>query len=110
MFCRKQLSELNEARSRFAADGIQLVAVSSDPPDETKEYADEAGIELQLLSDPNMQVISTYGLVQKDKQNAIPATYVLGKNRSIHWRYLGENVMDRVDIDQLIEIAKQAPK
>lgn len=77
--------QLQQHLSEFESAGIALFAVSYDPVDEQRQFADEFGISFPLLADPEHRVIEATGilntLVQPDEPVygiPFPGTYILG--------------------------------
>ena len=77
--------ELQQHLPEFAAAGISLFAISYDPIEEQRKFADEFGITFPLLADPDHRAIEATGilntLVQPDEAVygiPFPGTYVLG--------------------------------
>lgn len=75
---------------------------------ESAEWIAEDGIRVVLLSDPNLEVISAYGVAMDGEDIAVPATFVIRQDRTIHWSYVGESMADRPDAPELFEIARKA--
>ena len=79
-----------------------------DAAEPTAKLIEELGITIPLLSDPKLQVIARYGVVDDNKKIALPATFIIGRDHKIHWRYIGKNPGDRPDSKGLIRIAETA--
>lgn len=53
---------------------------------------DTLGLEYQILSDPEAEVIRAYGVFNLHKNNlATPATFIVDKAGAIRWQYIGRN-------------------
>lgn len=61
-FCRKQLQELEKDRQQIEASGVQLIALSYDPPATNAAAAKKLGLTFPLLSDVGSKVIDAYGV------------------------------------------------
>ena len=62
------------------------------------------GLEFQVLSDPDANVVDAYG-VWNLFQNELPApaTFIIDKQGNIRWEYIGRNALtDRADNDDII--------
>lgn len=77
--------QLQQHLEEFDRQGIAVFAISYDPVDEQREFADEFGVTFPLLADPEHRVIEATGilntLVQSDEPVygiPFPGTYVLG--------------------------------
>src|SRR4051812_12852859 len=50
--CTKQLCGYRDSLSKFSEQGVQVVGISSDPPESHKEFGAEYALGFPLLSDP----------------------------------------------------------
>jgi peroxiredoxin Q/BCP len=57
--CRAQLQALAERRAAIESAGIQLVAVSPDPPEALARLRDELGLRFALLSDESELAVTS---------------------------------------------------
>ena len=65
--------------------GLGLVAISYDPVDTLKGFADKHGITFPLLSDAGSQTITAWGLINRDATGRTagiphPGTFVIAPN------------------------------
>jgi len=65
-FCKRQLIELNEQESAFAAAGWQLVGISYDSPEKLARFAGKSNISYPLLSDTDSATIKAFGLLNEE--------------------------------------------
>lgn len=94
-FCVRQLADLRGLIT--PGENVELIAVSIDPPEKSKELAAKIGrdgkgeVGFTLLSDPGHKTIDAYGLYdpayagQDFDGIPHPAVYVLDKNRKVVW-------------------------
>ena len=61
-----------------------------------------------LLSDPALKVIGDYGVAMKGKDIAVPSTFIITKDKKIHWQYVGENMADRPNEEEMLNLALEA--
>ena len=74
-FCptsHKQLTDYADIYSRFKPLGAQLVAVSVDDPEKSRQLADELKIEFPLLSDTDFKLAGDYGVYKSDDEGPQP--------------------------------------
>lgn len=62
-FCRTQVIELQRRLDDFKAAGVSVFAISPDPSDALRSFADENGIAYPLLSDADSTVIRRFGIL-----------------------------------------------
>jgi peroxiredoxin len=100
---------------------IRLYAVSVDPPEVSKTFAEKLGsdgkgaIDFQILSDPDHKVIDAYGLrdpaYEKEKVYGIPhpAVYVIDKTGKVAWARIESDYRKR-PANSEIRVALEALK
>lgn len=88
-FARFELGELTRMREQFRKAGVQIIAISADPPQRSTMLANFLRTELPLLSDPSESLIGPLGLVQRysngEPDSAIPAFFLVGRDRRVRW-------------------------
>jgi len=65
-------------------------------------------IDLPLLSDPDLSVIMAWGVAMAGRDISVPATFVVRRDRSIAFRYLGEDQSDRPTTSALLDHVEAA--
>ena len=83
--CRTELCELRDDLSRYEADGVQLLAVSTDSKQVQKAWADAEGYQFPVLSDhwPHGAAATAYGVFNEAAGCANRATFLIDKNGTI---------------------------
>ncbi len=89
----------------FETVGVELVAISADPQEDSKKFIAEKGITAPLLSDVSLKVASAYGVAMKGRDIAVPSTFILRQNGTIAWRHVGESMADRPSNPALLRYA-----
>ena len=92
------------------AVGIRPVAISVDPPEVSRNLAQQADYTFTFLSDPNLEVTRRYDLVHTDgggKGNDIarPAEFLVDSTGTVRWVNLTENYWVRARPEQVLEVA-----
>jgi peroxiredoxin len=95
-------------KEEFSKRGIGLAAISADYPADSTALIEKENITVPLLSDPTLEVISTYGLAMEGDDIAVPSTLIINQNKEIHWKYVGEDMKDRPSAQTVLELAEQA--
>ena len=90
------------AHPRFHERGVPVVAISVDTAKESTELAQEIGITFPLLQDADLSVADAYGVADADAEIAIPAVFIIAKDKTIRWRKIGETQADRADADTIL--------
>lgn len=63
--CTREACTFNEALSSLRKRGAVVLGVSADTVESHRKFADKYGLQFQLLSDPEKEVIKAYGAWQK---------------------------------------------
>ena len=84
----KQMTDYADIYSRFEPLGAQLVAVSVDSPETSREYADKMRIKFPLLSDTEFKMASDYGVYKSDDEegpqpHGEPAVFIIDSDGKI---------------------------
>jgi len=92
--------------------GIQVVAISVDPPDINRRQQQKLGYTYTFLSDPKGEVIQRYDLLHrgagpKGTDIARPAEFLIDSSGIIRWVNLTENIAVRARPEQVLEVFEQ---
>ncbi len=73
---------------------MPVVAISVDEAEDTRQFAREHGLTFPLLRDADLAVTTAWGVAMADVDIPVPATFVVRRDRTIAWRYIGETQAD----------------
>ncbi len=83
-----------------------MVAISVDPPETSAALRRDLKIGFPLISDTGREAVTEWGLLnQREGDIAIPATYLLDKNRAVRYREV-EDTTHRVAPAAMLEMAR----
>ena len=106
--CMKQLNSFARKAREFAVAGIDLVAISTDSPDDLKEslapYEEKGGFPFPLLSDAKLDVFKAYRLLDFDDK-PMHGTFLIDAQGRIRWRDISDEPFN--DPALLLREAKQ---
>ena len=95
------------------AAGGDVLAISVDAPEHSREIVKAYALEFPLLSDPRAEVIATYGVEHPDGgldgTIARPATCLLDREGRVVWCDLTENWRVRVRPAELVRRLEALP-
>ena len=114
----------------FTAAGAQIIVVSPDAMENLEGMANAKGLAFPVLSDPRMEVITSYGLgyqlsaeldglykgagidvaasnQQQTPQLPVPASYVIGSDGLVHYAFVEEDHTQRSEPAELLEAVKR---
>ena len=101
----------------FDAAGVAVYALSYDESDAQSDFRDAHGITFTLLSDPDSEVIRSFGilntLIDPDDHPwygiPYPGTYVVGANGAITHKFFDNNLAVRTGPEQLLRAVQGQP-
>lgn len=89
---------------KIKAEGAELIAISSDTVDASKDTVNKEGLKFTVLSDSEKETIADYNVVDpSNKHIARPATYILNQNGVISWSFLDERLGHRIPNEEIID-------
>lgn len=87
------------------------MGISADTKEESLKFAKKLKIPFPLLSDPGMHVMSAYGVGDAKRDIAVPAVFMVNRDGTVIWRYIGESIVDTSTAKDLLEVIDtQLPK
>jgi peroxiredoxin len=111
-FARFELSELARRQDEFRKAGVQIVAVSADPPPRSTMLAKFLGTDIPLLSDPGEKLLGPLGLVQRypDHQpdSAIPALMLIDRSHRVRWIFTSPYYREQPSPPTILDAARAA--
>ena len=80
-----------------------IVGLSVDGVARNKAMVSKLLLPFPMLADPDAAVIAAYGVYHETEQRARPAAFVIGRDLSIAYRYIGRDFADRTLTNELLE-------
>ena len=123
-FCNKQLAELRTLEPELTKMGYQMLAVSTDSPDNLKASMDKHQLSYTLLSDADLTAAKAFGLAFRapaayaatlekgsggknvDNLLPVPAVFLLDKQGVIKFEYINPNMKERISAKLLTAAAE----
>lgn len=82
---------------------MQLVAISVDETADSVALAGKLGITFPLLKDAGLKVALAYGVAMQGDEIAVPAVFVISREKKITFQHVGESVTDRPSVGSILE-------
>ncbi len=79
-----------------------MVAISVDPTNVSTKLAAGLGLAFPLVSDVKHEPIDAYGVYDAENQISWPAVYVVERDRTISWRFLGSDYKERPPAEEVL--------
>jgi peroxiredoxin len=128
-YCNKHMAQLQEAHSKLADLGYQVLAISPDKPEFLRETMQEKDLGYTLLSDSDMQASKAFGLafkvdeetVERYKSNGMdlaersghdhhllpaPAVFLINPDATITFQYVNPDYKTRIKSKVLLAAAE----
>ena len=93
--CRKEIPDFINLSKKYKREGLEIVGITltSGSPEKIQEFADQWGINYQLLTDINgnetQTVTALYGQATGKRITGIPTTFIIDREGHIRQRYVG---------------------
>ena len=91
-------------------ENIEIIAVSSDTPEQCSELRNRLELPFTPYADPECEAIRALGIYHEDEPKgrhiARPSVYVLDAEHRIRYRYVGESSRDRPDTGEVVALAR----
>lgn len=118
-FCSKQLAGLQEIEGDLTKMGYQLLAVSTDSPENLKQSKTKSKLTYTLLSDADLAVSKQFGIAFKSPKNydkflpetsggknadkllPVPSVFILNRKGNIRFEYINPDITQRLSPDLL---------
>ncbi|MBO0812460.1 MAG: peroxiredoxin [Microlunatus sp.] len=107
--CSGELAALQQSLADFAAAGARVLAISTDTMYALRVFAEQLGLEFDLLSDfwPHGAVARSYGVFDEDLGCAIRGSFVLDADGRVTWS-VRNAVTDARDIGEHLSAVRGA--
>ncbi|WCT14268.1 peroxiredoxin-like family protein [Mucilaginibacter jinjuensis] len=118
-FCNKELAGLQAIQGDLVKMGYQIIAISTDSPDNLKKSIGKHQLTYTLLSDADLNVSKQFGIAFKapaaysstletgsngknvDKLLPVPSVFILNKKGVIQFEYINPDFKQRIGPDLL---------
>jgi peroxiredoxin len=87
--------------------GADVVAISIDKPEKSRELGDKLKIPYPILSDMEHKVIDAYGLYNSEGKISKPATLLLDSKGIVRWSFFEEDYKARPLNEVILEELKK---
>ena len=108
--CTKQACAYSQLKSEFLEKGIQIIGLSKDSVISHKNFEQNQNLDITLLSDENLDVISSYDVWHEKKMcgktymGVVRTTYVIDENGIII--FSNDKVKAAQDAQKMLETVK----
>jgi peroxiredoxin len=100
--CQKQMAELQAHYRDFNELKAIVVGVSNEAGPDMTAFRDKLGLGFELYSDPDLTMITKWGVEDVGAGIARPATFIIEPGGAIAYRKVGANPADHPKLDELL--------
>jgi peroxiredoxin len=118
-YCSKQLSGLQEIEQDLVKMGYQIIAISTDSPENLKQTGEKQKLTYKLLSDADLSISKQFGIAFKSPKSydellpktsggkninkllPVPSVFILNRKGNIRFEYINPNFTERISPDLL---------
>jgi len=86
------------------------VGISADTQKDHANLVARYRLAYPMLSDPGVKTAFAYGVAMDGRDIAIPSLFVLDRNGTVVWRYVGETMADRPHSARITEVLTELRK
>jgi peroxiredoxin len=122
-FCNRELAGLQAIQGKLVKMGYQLIAISTDSPDNLTKSIRKHQLSYTLLSDADLSVCKRFGIAYKapatygniltegsngknvDKLLPVPSVFILNQKGIIQFEYINPDFKQRIGPDLLESVA-----
>jgi peroxiredoxin len=105
-FCRTELGSLNEYYAPMRTAGVELFAVSVDPPEASEALRARLGVPFTFLSDGDGKLLDALGIRHTGghagKDIAYPAQVLVDRNGIVRWTFRADSYRQRAHPDEIL--------
>lgn len=94
-YCNGQLVAFAREYEKFERRGVQVAAISVDPPEANAEMGGKLLLPFPVLSDARGDLCRILGLWDEKERLATPSIVMISKSMEIEYVYVGEDFSDR---------------
>ncbi|HEY9136566.1 MAG TPA: peroxiredoxin-like family protein [Pseudomonadales bacterium] len=107
--CKKYLGQINEMKADFDKMNVQLVAVTTDPEEKAKKFADELGLNFELAYGLSIDQARDLGLyistpmdsTETDQPFAEPGLFFIRPDGGLHFAEVSSAPFCRPDLEMI---------
>ncbi|MDQ8195831.1 peroxiredoxin-like family protein [Coraliomargarita sp. SDUM461004] len=110
-YCTKHLASIGQHEQAILKKGYQIIAISPDQPEATRNYIDKSDLNYSVYSDSTMAATKAFGLAfewENQKSNRtelrpVPAVFITDAAGRIRFRHFDPNYRERLSPEALLK-------
>ena len=114
-YCMKHLKDVEKSVTELSQLGYQVIAISSDKPNDAKKTKEKRSLSFTVLSDTSAVVMQAFGIAfdpesKKHPVLPVPSVFLIDKNGKIVFEHVDPKYSRRLDAEILVDIVRAYKK
>jgi peroxiredoxin len=110
-----ELRGLGAINDELAELGVKLVAISVDPPSESRKVVEASKLPFPILCDEHAEVIGAQGLLHRGggpghSDISLPAHLLIDPQRRVRRRFVSRRIQDRLSNEEVLRHVRSVVK
>jgi thioredoxin-dependent peroxiredoxin len=101
--CGNELKGLKQEYDRIKQLNTEVVAISTDNPDEAKDLAVDLQLPFKVISDPDHRIIDEYGVFDSENGTSFITLILIDKEGIVRYKKIVEGLEDMFSADDVME-------
>jgi peroxiredoxin len=102
--CRQQLNEVEMVYKEVKAMGGEVLALSTNSVEHTKQVVKELALEFPIIADPEAKFVKKYEVFNLDDTFARPSTFVVNNKGEIIFKHVATDITNRVPPNTVLDV------
>lgn len=82
--------------------GIVVAMIAAEAPDKVLDTAKAYEVPFPLMANPDKSVLEAYNVLNEKKKAAVPAMFLIGKDKKVKWAHGARDYKTRPEVDDLV--------
>lgn len=112
MNCQAELRGLGAINDELAELGVDVVAVSVDPPARSMDVVQRWSLPFPILADEDARLIRAFGVLHPDGgpqgDIALPASFLVDRDARVIWKHVATRIHDRLGEQEVLAEVRAA--
>ena len=104
--CGEELKNLKREYDGIRKLGAEIVAISTDSPDEAKNLAVNLGLPFKVISDPDHRIIDSYDVYDRENGTAFITLFILDRTGTIRYKRIVEGPENMFSAEEIVDRLK----
>jgi thioredoxin-dependent peroxiredoxin len=104
--CGNELKVLKQEYGSIKQQNTEVLAISTDNPDEAKNLAVDLQLPFKVISDPDHRIVDEYDIYDRENDTAFITMFILDRTGTIRYKRIVEAPDDMLSAEEIVERLK----